>query len=89
MLAGRAPWALQIQAARAVFTALRDVVARMKPVEVEASRTAHQGIWPGALSDIPPPPQIISTALAAQDEQARVVWPSPSSPKRTLLCSMS
>ncbi|KAM6153288.1 putative ATP-dependent RNA helicase DDX23 isoform 2-T2 [Erethizon dorsatum] len=39
-------------------------------------------IWPKIL-------KIISTASAAQDEQARVVWPSPSSPKRTLLCSMS
>lgn len=39
-------------------------------------------IWPKTL-------KIISTALAAQDEQARVVWPSPSSPRRTLPCSMS
>lgn len=44
---------------------------------------------PGSLSGIPPPPQITSTALAARAELARVVWPSPSSPKRILLCSMS
>lgn len=63
----------------------------MMLLEGEASDTAHQGIWPGALNDIPRPPlsQITSTALAVRDEQARVVWPSLSSPKRTLLCSMS
>lgn len=63
----------------------------MRLLEVEASDTARQGIWPGALNDIPPSPlsQITSTALAVRDEQARVAWPLPSSPKRTLLCSMS
>lgn len=77
----------------AVFTALGAVVGRMVgrtvPLDVEASDTTYWGDRPGAPSDIPPTPQIISTALAAQDEQARVVWPSPSSPRRTLPCSMS
>lgn len=67
--------------------AFGDGVGRM-PLEMEASDTAPPGIW-AVLSDVLPIPQITSTALAARDEQARVGWPSPSSQKRTLLCSTS